>query len=124
MFFDAYPLIFARAKFLRNNMTVAELKLWEQLRNNKMGFRFKAQHPMIYYIADFYCFPLRLVIEIDGPIHDFQKEKDAIRSQTIENAGNKVIRFTNEEVMNHLDDVVKRIKEVVEQLKPSVIKPV
>ena len=117
MFFNAYPEIFARAKFLRNNMTVSELKLWEELRSNKMGFRFKAQHPMIYYIADFYCFLLRLVIEIDGPIHEFQKEKDAIRSQKIELSGNKVIRFTNDEVLNHLNDVVNRIKEVVEKIK-------
>ncbi len=74
MFFEACPDIFKNVHWLRNHMTQAEKMLWEQLRNNKLGIRFKAQHPMIWFIADFYSFALRLVIEIDGPIHEYKKE--------------------------------------------------
>ena len=115
MFFDAYPQIFANAKHLRANMTPAELILWQHLRNNKMGVRFKAQHPLKHFIADFYSFPIRLVIEIDGSIHDLIQKEDAERTKEIEETGNMVIRFSNDDIFYNLENVLSRIRELVIQ---------
>jgi very-short-patch-repair endonuclease len=117
MFFGAYPAIFATAKNLRKNMTPAEKLLWEQLSNNKLGFRFKPQHPMIHYIADFYSYELKLIIEVDGPIHEATKEDDEARTKDLEQAGNRLIRFTNEEVFNHLPEVLNHIKKMITEIK-------
>ena len=117
MFFDASPDIFKYAYWLRNNMTEPEKLIWEKLRNNKLGFRFKAQHPMLHYIADFYSYALKLVIEIDGPIHKFKKSYDTDRTQNIEDAGNFVMRFTNDEVINNMDKVLADIRKKIEEIK-------
>ena len=70
MFYGAKPVIFERAKMMRKQMTDAELLVWEILKEKQMlGFRFRSQHPIDIFIADFYCHPLKLVIEIDGGIH-------------------------------------------------------
>ena len=98
-------------------MTEPEKLLWERLRNNKLGIRFKAQHPMMYYIADFYSYALKLVIEIDGPIHKFKYSNDEIRTKNIEDAGNSVIRFTNEEVLNDVEKVISVIRKKIEEIK-------
>ncbi len=68
MNFGASNRIFANAKALRNKQTPAEEKIWEYIRNNKLGFRFRRQHPMANYVVDFYCHKLNMVIEIDGEI--------------------------------------------------------
>ncbi len=115
MFFDAYPQIFANAKYLRAHMTPAELLLWEQLKKNKLGVRFKPQHPMMHYIVDFYSYALKLVIEIDGPIHNFKRKATKERTKAIEEAGNMVIRFSNDDVIHDLENVVNRIREIVAQ---------
>ncbi len=71
MFYGATPPIFEKAKILRNNMTRHEKLLWDELRNNRIfGLRFKAQHPIDTFIADFYCHKLKLVIEMDGQYHN------------------------------------------------------
>jgi very-short-patch-repair endonuclease len=120
MFFGAYPEIFEIAKNLRNNMTPAEKRLWEELRLNKLGVRFKPQHPMQFFIADFYCYALKLVIEVDGPIHDINREKDLQRTAALEELGNVVIRFTNNEVMNNLEVVLSQIKTKIQELKSAI----
>jgi very-short-patch-repair endonuclease len=119
MFFGAYAEIFRNAANLRANMTPAEKLLWEELRMNKQGIRFKPQHPMIFYIADFYSYALRLVIEIDGPIHQFKLDYDMERTHAMELAGNKVVRFTNEQVLNQLPDVLKEIRTLIEERRPK-----
>ena len=114
MFYGAKPIIFEKAKALRNNMTVAEQKLWNELNKNKIkGYRFKAQHPVSKYIVDFYCHKIKLVIEIDGNIHDIDdvKERDEGRTFEIENYGIKVIRFTNNQVINNINEVITEIKK-------------
>jgi very-short-patch-repair endonuclease len=110
MFYNAKSDIFAKAELLRKNLTRAELLLWNSLRNNQMGVRFKAQHPIDIFIADFYCHKLKLVIEIDGGIHLAQKEHDDGRTSEMEYLGIKVIHFTNEEVENQTKDVLNRIR--------------
>jgi len=114
MFYNAKPHIFEKAKMLRKNMTEAELKLWERLKGKQMlGLRFRPQHPIDMFIADFYCHPVKLVIEIDGGIHQstYQKEYDFGREGELENLGIQVIRFTNEEIENNINQVIKQIKQ-------------
>ena len=79
--------------------------------------RFRPQHPVDIFIADFYCHPVKLVIEVDGGIHKIrdQKEYDFGREGDLENWGIKVIRFTNEEIENKIEQVLKRIKQVCKE---------
>jgi very-short-patch-repair endonuclease len=111
MFYNASPGIFQKAEELRNNMTEAEKVLWTHLRKSQLGVRFKAQHPIDKFIADFYCHKAKLVVEVDGSVHDLQKEYDQNRSDEINNLGVNVIRFTNEEVFNDIEKVVGEIKK-------------
>lgn len=112
MFYGAKPEIFERAKSLRQNMTDAENKLWELLKGKKiLGLRFRPQHPIDIFIADFYCHPIRLVIEVDGEIHN-QSDKRAYdigRSGELENWGIKVIRFTNKQIEQDIKTVEQGI---------------
>ncbi len=102
-----------RAKELRQEMTPAEKPLWERLRDRQLGgWKFRRQHPLGPFIADFYCAEERLVVEIDGSIHDFQLAQDAERSEQIEEFGYQVIRFLNKEVENDMSMVLRRIQEV------------
>ena len=80
MFYGAKPELFARAKYLRENMTESEQLLWHKLRNNQLKYRFKAQHPIDIFIADFYCHQKQLVIEIDGKIHEQRKYETYLRT--------------------------------------------
>ena len=114
MFFGATPLIFERARELRENMTLHEKLLWERIKSNQIGgFRFKAQHPISSYIADFYCHKLKLVIEIDGDNHSAidQKEYDSGRTFDLEQFGISVLRFSNDSIETNIDHVVDQIKD-------------
>ena len=83
MFYNAGPEIFRRAKELRDNMTSAEKHLWNYLNNKKLdSFRFKAQHPIGNFIADFYCHRKKLVIEIDGEIHQDEEQTERDEGRT------------------------------------------
>ena len=110
MFYGAKRSIFQNAEVLRKDMTVAEKKLWDRLNKSQLGVRFKAQHPMDIFIADFYCHKFKLVVEIDGGIHETQKEYDEGRTAELESWGLTIIRFSNEEVMNDIEKVVEMIK--------------
>ena len=115
MFYGAKPHIFEKAKALRNNMTGSELKLWEILKGKKiMELRFRSQHPIDIFIADFYCHPVKLVIEVDGGIHKSrdQKEYDIGRTAELNYWGIEVIRFTNEEVEKDINSIIDKIKKV------------
>ncbi len=126
MFYNARPIIFERAKVMRENMTQAEKVVWELLKEKKMvGLRFKAQHPIDIFIADFYCHALKLVIEIDGEIHKSkdQKEYDIGREAELEHWGIKVIRFTNEEVKKNIEHVKKEIEHECEGRRSELQSP-
>lgn len=117
MFFGAKPDIFEKAAILRENMTGAEKLLWEKLNDrNLFKNKFRRQHPIDIFVVDFYCHPIRLVIEIDGGYHLNleQKEYDIGRSGELENWGLKIIRFTNNEIFTNMDLVVKKIQIEVE----------
>jgi len=98
-----------KAKEHRKNPTRAEEIMWENLRNHKSGYHIRRQHPVGQYIADFICIEKKLIIEIDGPIHGKHFEEDEIRTKELNDAGFRVIRFTNDEVINNLDEVLEKI---------------
>lgn len=100
-----------RARELRQQMTPAEKLLWSRLRNKQLnGLKFRRQHPLGPFIADFYCAARRLVVEIDGDIHDLQPERDAARTEQFEQYGYRVIRFRNEQVLNDIESVLAAIE--------------
>jgi very-short-patch-repair endonuclease len=99
-----------RAKELRKEATRAETILWERLRGRQVGgFKFRRQAPMGVFIADFYCAECKLIIEIDGDIHDFQLEADKLRTETMEIFGYCVIRFKNKDVEKNIESVLNSI---------------
>mgnify|MGYP001160336182 CR=1 FL=1 len=81
-----------------------------KIKKNQLGVRFKAQYPIERFIADFYCHKAKLVIEVDGEIHDYQQEYDLGREAEIEKYGIRVIRFTNKEIFDNLNNVMEIIK--------------
>ncbi|MFZ4583027.1 MAG: endonuclease domain-containing protein [Paludibacter sp.] len=91
----------------------AEKKLWSHLNKNQLGVRFKAQQPIDIFIVDFYCHKFKLVIEVDGDIHLSQKEYDDGRTAELEKWDLRVIRFKNEEVINDIEGVVRKIKRYI-----------
>ena|SRR6266540_1546798 len=94
----------------RRAMTPAEEVLWRALSGRKAnGLRFRAQHPVGRFILDFYCPSEKLVVEVDGDIHDLMPEYDLERSRVLATYGYRVLRFKNEEVIHDVSDVVARI---------------
>jgi len=116
---DQSPI--ARARRLRKQMTPEETKLWQRLRARRFyGYKFLRQHPIVYqihqnkpdfFIADFYCASQKLVIELDGKIHDFQQEYDANRDAIMRGLGIRVLRIKNEEL--------KDLKAVMEKIRAT-----
>jgi len=114
MYYGASKEMILKARALRQNMTRAEKVLWERLRKKRPdGHKFRNQHPIDIFIADFYCHECRLIIEVDGGIHDVPeiRDKDQGRTDELENLGLKILRFTNEEVIYQTDKVVDIIKQ-------------
>jgi very-short-patch-repair endonuclease len=109
------------ARDLRNHSTKAEIYFWNSLLKNKQfkGYSFFRQRPVLQYIADFMCFELLLIIELDGEIHDQQEvyEKDRQRDKDLEEIGFTVIRFSNWMVFNQLDEVVNVLEEYVKKVQ-------
>ena len=95
---------------LRRNMTPAETKLWEALKGQQLaGLKFHRQHAVGPFILDFYCAAHKLVVGVDGGIHDVQVERDRARTAQLEAYGYNVIRFRNEEVLNSPVSVLRQI---------------
>ncbi|MBP9731899.1 MAG: endonuclease domain-containing protein [Candidatus Magasanikbacteria bacterium] len=99
-----------KRKLLRKNPTSAEQILWRELYGGKIGIRFRRQYSIGSYIADFYCHEFRLIIELDGPIHNEQKEYDRRRENFLKNKGFKIIRFKNDKVLFEREKVIEKIK--------------
>ncbi len=113
------------AREMRNNPTEAERVFWEVIRSRKIcDVRFLRQHPLFFeflgkttfYIADFYSREKRLVIEIDGRIHHYTKERDKQRTEIINSMGIRVIRFKNDEVLNDLSGTVEKLKRIFNEI--------
>ncbi len=110
-----------RCRELRKNQTNAEKIFWERVRNRRFtGLKINRQFPLFYkllgkesfYIADFYCHEKKLVIELDGKIHERQKEQDELRTKVLNSMGLKVIRFKNEEVEHNIENVLKQLTQI------------
>lgn len=102
------------AKRLRLDQTDAEAKLWSKLRNRQLnGHKFRRQVPIEGFVVDFVCYESRLVVEVDGGQHDEQAEKDARRTEVLEDAGFLVIRFWNNEVLGNCEGVLETIAAVL-----------
>ena len=104
-----------RRQDLRKNQTSAENILWNRLRREQLGYKFRRQHSIGGYILDFCCLKKKLIVEVDGPIHKFQKENDLVRDKFFTSLDFTVLRFKNEEIETEVDKVVKRINEVLNQ---------
>ena len=112
----ANPFLIGRARELRKKLTRAEARLWRAIRREAFrGFHFRRQQPLVGFIPDFYCHAARLVVEVDGKIHRFQREYDRQRDAKIGEHGVRIIRFTNEEVFWALPRVLKRIHKALRE---------
>ena len=117
MFKGASARIFKNAEVLRLNMTESELLLWEELKSKKFhGLKFRKQHPIQTFVADFYCHKLKLIIEIDGGYHETesQLELDKLRTEVLEFNDVRVIRFTNYDVVNNIEKVLSEIEKYID----------
>ena len=113
---STYQLLLEKAHEMRKCPTEAETVLWNYLSGDKLGVHFRRQHPIYGYIPDFVCINQKLVIEIDGGYHleGEQPEKDAERTSYLNQAGYVVLRFTNDEVIGNIDDVLEEIADALE----------
>ncbi len=109
------------ASKLRREMTMAEACLWKYaLRARRMkGYQFRRQRPVLNYIADFMCKELKLIIEVDGVTHHWEEtfEKDVKKEKDLRQAGFKVVRFSDEEVLQDMDNVIRALEMMIESLE-------
>ena len=110
-----------KRKYLRNNTTKSERLLWNKIKNNKLGYKFRRQHSIEKYIVDFYCPELRLIIELDGESHKYnnQKNKDYIREEKLINLKFIMVRYENFDVLENLEDVLIDIKNKCDQINKN-----
>jgi very-short-patch-repair endonuclease len=102
------------ARQLRNNSTQSEIKLWKRLRGKQMlGFDFHRQKPIDEYIVDFFCYELMLAIELDGLTHQWEEVyiKDLKKEKRITELGITVMRFSDSQVMNDIENVLRVIED-------------
>ena len=101
------------ARRMRHAQTDAEQVLWKRLRNRALDVRFRRQHTIERFIADFCCLAAVLVVEVDGPVHDRRQPRDKARDESLEQLGYRVLRFSNDEVLERTDATVGRIREAL-----------
>ncbi|MCI7182728.1 MAG: endonuclease domain-containing protein [Prevotella sp.] len=114
---DIYPILKANARKNRGEMTLAESLLWDCLKAEIPDYHFRRQYVIGDYIADFACLSRQLVIEVDGEYHftDEQQLLDEARTEFLNKRGFYVMRFTNQEVMNEIDNVIESIEEFLNE---------
>jgi very-short-patch-repair endonuclease len=105
------------AREKRREPTHTENLFWQELRNRKLnGLKFRRQHVIEHYFVDFYCAEARLIIEVDGEIHEYQQEDDQVRQEKLESSGSIVIRFSNDDILNNMQNVLQQIQEIAAQI--------
>ncbi|MBI4726460.1 DUF559 domain-containing protein [candidate division TA06 bacterium] len=117
------PQLKEKARKFRNKSTKAEIRLWLHLKGKQvLGCDFHRQKPIGNYIADFYCPKVQLVIEVDGYTHNFEEvvKKDHRKQGYLENLGIMVLRFKDEEVIEDIDSVLKRIEQYITENAPRL----
>lgn len=103
-----------RARHLRRHQTDAESLFWSEVRDRRfLGLKWRRQVPIDRYIADFVCESEKLIVELDGSQHEDQKDYDQTRTETLAQYGYRTIRFWNDEIINHMSDVLSIIQECV-----------
>ena len=110
--------LFQMAREHRNNSTHAEEVLWNYLKTKPFGIKFRRQHPYSIYILDFYCHSLKLVIEVDGSIHNLEdvKNNDRERQRLLEKDGLRVVRFTNNELIHTYEKVIEELNTLIQKI--------
>jgi very-short-patch-repair endonuclease len=117
---EIYDLLKPLARQMRKEPTLAEGHLWRYVRDKQIfGYKFRRQHAIDRFIVDFYCPDANLIIEVDGSIHDYTQKEDALRQAYLESLNLTVVRFTNDEVLHHTNDVVNQIKNLLQKLSLS-----
>ncbi|NJO04013.1 MAG: DUF559 domain-containing protein [Bacteroidia bacterium] len=117
------PILTERARWLRNNSTLSEILLWKHLKTGQMkGYDFHRQKPINNYIVDFFCYQLRLIIEIDGDSHIGKEEYDANRQATLEALGLHFLRFDDQLVKDDIDQVLATIEEWIDAFEKQLPK--
>lgn len=107
------------ARQKRHEPTPAENQVWQRLRNRQIkGAKFRRQQVIERFIVDFYCAKSRLLVEVDGPIHDYTLEEDALRQEFLEALGFRMLRFTNDMVFQQMEAVLAVIGAAVEEHLP------
>ena len=110
------PALKDKARKLRNNSTLAEVLLWNEIKKKKLkGYDFHRQKPIDNYIVDFFCFKLMLAIEIDGISHATKVEEDEIRQKKLESFGIRFLRFDDYQVKMDMESVIKTIEKWIEK---------
>ena len=104
---------YEKARVLRKTAPKAENELWYHLRQQS-EYKFRRQHPIHPYIADFVHLKSRMIIELDGPSHDAAEIYDRKRDQYLENLGYKVLRFTNDDILTNVEGVIRAIMKEIE----------
>lgn len=118
---DVWDKLKPLARQLRFQPTVAEQSLWSHLRNRQLaGLKFRRQYAIDKFIADFCCLEKRLIIEVDGLIHQYTAEEDSIRQEYLESVGFTVIRFTNDDVEQNINAVLDSISHTVSMIANNV----
>lgn len=105
----------------RKESTVAENALWQMLRNKNIGYKFRRQHLIDRFIVDFVCFEKSVIVEVDGKYHesDEQMQADQQRTDILKSLGYEVLRFSNEEVIGNIEEVLQKIKSYCDAQVPS-----
>ena len=115
---NAPVILFERALELRKQQTKAEEMLWDYLKTRPLGYKFRRQHPYFHYIFDFYCHSIKLIIEVDGSIHEREDVKlnDKIREELLQKDRMIILRINNDEIFHSIDNVIKKIEIQLKQL--------
>ncbi|PIP18174.1 MAG: cytosine methyltransferase [Parcubacteria group bacterium CG_4_10_14_0_8_um_filter_35_7] len=105
-------------KNLRRDLTLAERKLWLRIKDKQTGYKFRRQHSIGPFIVDFYCPELKLIVEVDGDVHAFDKQirKDKTREQYLKRLNFKIIRYQNNEIIQNIDGVLEDLYRKINSL--------
>ena len=120
--FSVDPRLLDLAREMRKKPAPAEQKLWYCLRSRRLnGFKFRRQHPVDCYVADYYCAEARLIVEFDGESHIGREQEDAVRTARLNELGYAVVRYSNVDVHENIEGVLLTIlKECEERVDPGI----
>ena len=121
-YFKNTPSFATRRSKLRRNQTKSEEVLWKELQSKKLGLKFRRQFQIQQYIVDFYCHSLKLIIELDGPIHQYQTDYDKQRQNFLVHQGYHVVRYLNDEVLFDREAVMMQVTRELEKRKNELLR--